>query len=215
MAFGKRPVSAAKTQPPSEAPHGRRRVIPAEMWEGEMGGFLRELGLDPNDASNLIHNQSSVEERLAHGRAQVDAKAARMMADLPIKDGKLRPFFLLPDPCWNGELGHFLMMRLELFPYDDWNVAYLAADERTALVLDIPAHPNGNIPAFVQAAEKFLRDAEAHLRRAHEETTVTQDFAKFADTVEEIRGRVKALAHHFVAQLDKAWKAQNAAAGRA
>lgn len=208
MAFGKRPVSARAPAPPAEPPHGRQRVIPAEMWEGQAGAMLRELGLDPNDESNLVHNTQSLQAKLDHGRAAVDAKVARLNEELRAKSGGagVRPFFLIPDPCWNGDMGQLLMMRLDLFPYDDWNIAFLPVDERTALSLDMPLHPNGNIPAFVQAAEKFMREADAHLRIEHARAGQTQDFARFGDVREDIRGRVRGLAHLFLTRLDETWK---------
>jgi hypothetical protein len=118
----------------------------------------------------------------------------------------MRGFSLLPDTCWNGELGQLLMMRLDLFPYDDWNMIFLPADAATAAALDMPIHPNGNVPDFVGKAEKFLGEADAHLRAAHEQATQTQDFAQFGDDLEEIRNKVKGLARAFLGELDKAWQ---------
>ncbi|GAM99082.1 hypothetical protein U91I_02720 [alpha proteobacterium U9-1i] len=197
---------------------GRTRVIPAAMWDGQAGATLRQLGMRPDDEDNLVPNQHSLEQRLAEGRAKLEAKLMRLNDDIARRTngGSVRPFFLLPDPCWNGELGHLLMMRLDLCPFDDWNIAFLPEDERTALKLDAPIHPNGNLPAFVKASAEFLAREDANLRAAHAEAMQSEDFAKFHDDREIIRRRVRALAGYFAAQLMKAWHAHNAApAGRA
>ncbi len=207
MAFGKRPVTA-RAPAPSEPSHGRTRAIPAEMWQGETGALLREIGLGANDEANLVPNADSVQARLDHGRAALDVKLERLNADVKAKTngGVLRPFFLIPDACWNGDMGHLLMLRLDLLPFEDWNVAFLPADERTALCLDAPVHPNGNIPAFEQAATIFMAQADAHLRIEHARAGQTQDFARFGDVREDLRNRVRQMATFFQTQLDEAWK---------
>jgi|CXWL01.1.fsa_nt_gi hypothetical protein len=222
MGFGKRPTTNVAMSSVPRATEtgrdGRLRVIPAEMWEGELGDMLRTLGMSPDDESNLVPNQQSLEERLALGRAQLEAKLMRVNDDIARRTngGSMRPFFLLPDPCWNGDMGHFLMMRLDLFPYDDWNVSFLPVDERTALKLDAPMHPNGNLPAFVKASEEFLTREEANLREAHAEAGRSQDFGAFGDARDQIRSRIKALAGFFHAELHKAWRHHHSPApGRA
>lgn len=225
MAFGKRKIpigqpaveSAPSNQPQAsqpavgsqpEAQHQQRKVFPDEVWQGKTGEMLRMLGMSPDDPSNLVPDANSVNARLDRDRAKFDARLAEMNRSVAAKvpGGQMRGFSLLPDPCWNGEMGHLLMMRLELFPYDDWNMIFLPVDAATAAAMDMPIHPNGNVPAFVANAEKFLRDADAHLRAAHDEASRTQDFGKFHDELEDIRDRVRALARAFLGELDKAWQ---------
>jgi hypothetical protein len=216
MSFGKRPSTSPQPQaaPLATDPHGRGRVLPGDVWEGKTGAFLRELGFDPNDESNFVPNAASVNARLDEQRAAFQAKVAKVRARIQstVKDAKIEPFSLIPDPCWNGPMGQFLLMRLELFPYEDWNIAYLPADQRTAFVMNAPPHPGGDIPAFVETATAFLAKAEAALDEAYRETGRTQDFAKFNDVRENIRARVKALAGLFAGQMMEAWKAHNARA---
>jgi hypothetical protein len=226
LAFGKRksppgqasdqatPVSEASLTPPVGQPtpaapqHQQRRVLPDEVWQGKTGEMLRTLGMSPDDPSNLIPDANSVNERLDRDRAKHEARLeeANRNAAAKVPGGRMRGFSLLPDTCWNGELGQLLMMRLDLFPYDDWNMIFLPADAATAAALDMPIHPNGNVPDFVAKAEKFLRDADAHLRAAHERAAQTQDFAQFGDDLEEIRNKVKGLARAFLGELDTAWQ---------
>lgn len=224
MAFGKRKIpigqpgveptpavqpQASQPQPAVPHPqHQQRKVFPDEVWQGKTGEMLRMLGMSPDDPSNLVPDANSVNARLDRDREKFEARLAEMNRSVAAKvpGGQMRGFSLLPDPCWNGEMGHLLMMRLELFPYDDWNMIFLPADAATAAAMDMPLHPNGNVPAFVANAEKFLRDADAHLRAAHDEASRTQDFGKFHDEMEDIRDRVRALARAFLGELDKAWQ---------
>jgi hypothetical protein len=219
MSFGKRPSTSAPPPaftPVAHDPHGRRRVFPTEIWEGKTGAFLRELGFDPNDETNFVPNAASINARLDEQRAAFEVRLANVRQRIGslVKDAQIKPFSLIPDPCWNGRMGQFLMMSLDLFPYEDWNIAYLPADERTAVVMNAPLHPNGDIPAFVETATKFLAKADAAFWEAHAEAERTQEYAKFAEAREDIRNRVKALAGLFVGQMMEAWQKHNAPAPR-
>jgi len=211
MSFGKRPVTPPlATAPPGEAanPPSRRKVFPDEIWQGQTGELLRQLGFSPDDESNLAPNAASVNARMEHGRALMEARHAQAQrnAQGAVTGAKLRPFYLIPDPCWNGASGIFLKMTLELYPYDDWNVMFLAANERTARMLDIALHPNGNVPAYVAAAERFMADAQWSLSNAHDEALRTQDFAAYEIARDETRSRVKELAAGFARQIADAWE---------
>lgn len=218
MSFGKKPPSALQPSaapappppPPSSDPHNRRKVFPDEVWQGKSGAMLRELGFSPNDESNLVPNGSSINAKLVDGKSRIDARHAQAQANAQalLRDAQLRPFYLIPDPIWNSDAGTFLMTSLDLYPYDDWNVIFLAADQRTALVMDIALHPNGNVPAFVTATEKFMADARAHMKRATEEAELTSNYAAFADTREDAQLRVKGLAMSFARSLIEAWEKQ-------
>jgi len=198
------PVAAS--QPPPQ--HQQRKVFPDEVWQGKTGEMLRTLGMGPDDPSNLVPDANSVNARLDRDREKFEARLAEMNRSVAarVPGGQMRGFSLLPDPCWNGELAHLLMMRLDLFPYDDWNMIFLPADAATAAALDMPMHPNGNVPAFVENAEQFLRVADTRLRAAHDEATRTQNFGQFGEDLEEIRDKVKGLARAFLGELDKAWQ---------
>lgn len=217
MGFGKRPPSAgAPTAPPALPPpspmaedtHARRKVLPDEVWNGPSGPMLRELGLNPNDENNLVPNAASINARLQTGKARLDERSADAQANAQtaLSDAQVRPFFLIPDPIWNSESGTFLMTSLDLYPYDDWNVVFLGGDQRTAVVMDIALHPDGDVPTFVEVAVKFMADARARLTRAHEEAEVTNDFATYADAREDMQLQVKGLAMSFARALIQAWE---------
>jgi hypothetical protein len=215
MSFGKRPstasAQAAAPPPPTGGdPHNRRKVFPDAVWHGQSGSMLRELGFSPTDESNLVPNASSINARLENGKRRIDERleAAQSNARAKMPGAQLRPFFLIPDPIWNGESGTFLMTSLDLYPYDDWNVVFLAGDERTAIVMDIALHPSGNVPTFVTAAEKFMPNARAAMKRATDEAELTSNFAAFAEAREDVQLRVKGLAMSFARALIEAWEKQ-------
>lgn len=208
MAFGKRNSFGENTAAAAQMVSPQRKIFPDEVWEGKNGEMLRMLGMSPDDASNVVPTVDSVNARNARDKAALEQKLAKINLDIAARTngGAMRGFSLLPDPCWAGELGHLLMLRLDLFPLEDWNLVLLPADMRTAQFLDLPPHPNQDIPQFVSASEKFLKDADVALRTAHAEAGRTQDFAKFGDAREEIRNKIKGLAAAFLASMDEAWK---------
>jgi hypothetical protein len=212
--FGKRSPSTGLPDAPAAAEPSRTaeapmqgNVLPDPVWEGEMSNFLRMLGMSPDDPSSLMPDANSVNARLARDREKHEARLSEINRSVAerVPGGRMRQFSLIPDSCWNGELGAFLMMRLGLFPYDDWNMIFLPADEKTADALDLPVHPNGNVPAFEEAAERLIGEGDMRLRVALAEAGRTQDFARFQDEVEEIREKVRGLAKTFLDEMDKDW----------
>jgi hypothetical protein len=154
-----------------------------------------------------------IEPRLAQGKEALAARTAEALAKAQARfaNARLRPFFLIPDPCWSGPSGLFLMSALELYPYDDWNVVFLAADAETAEALDIAPHPDGNISSFITAAEKSLPEAQAQFTHARDEAALTDNPALLADAREDVQLRVKALAMGFARTLIEAWDEQKPA----
>ncbi len=222
LPLGKPEAKAPDLDPPpleadADAPRegdapSRQRIIPTSMWDGPNGEMLRQIGMSPDDESNFVADSHSVDERLEHGKAAYEKKLAELNRSVSerIPGASMRGFWLLPDPCWKGELGRFLMMRLGLFPYEDWNLIFLPTDEKSAEALNLPPHPGRDIPAFVTSSERFLRDAEAHLSTAHDEAGRTHEFGRFQETVEEIQEKVRGLARTFLGEMDKVWENRHA-----
>lgn len=207
MSFGKRPSTSAPAEPPRPDPHGRRKVFGDEIWQGEHGALLRKLGMRPDDESNLLPNAASINAAIERSKAahQAAYAEAQRRVQSTLIDAQIRPFFLIPDAVWNGATGAWLMGVLELMPYDSWNVAYLAADERTALTLDLALHPNGDVPAFVQTAQEFMAKAQAHMEHVRRAVEQSGDFAVFSSALDDARARVEALAALFAGRIAEAW----------
>ena len=154
--------------------------------------------------------EESVDARVERDRARLEAKLAEINRDVERQTtgGRVRPYYLFGEPCWNGELGRFLMMRLQLFPYDDWNVVFLPEDERTAQLMDLPVHPGGPIPGSVEIVGQLVAEAETKLQAAMAEADRTHRFADFGATVDSIKADVWGLASYFANHIGAAaaWK---------
>ena len=191
------------------------RVLPAELWDdGPVGKLLRDLGMSPDDEANLVPTGASIDARVARDRAKHEAKLAEINRDVAQRTGggPVMPFFLIPEPCWNGDMGTFFMARLRFFPFDDWNVLFLPADERTAKIMNAPLCPYGEIPGAVDLVQAFVRESEAKLAAVHAEVDRTRNFAALAEAVDSVRAEVWGIAayiaNHIGAKWDppKSWK---------
>jgi hypothetical protein len=205
--FGKRNATAAKK---TGNPHQQQRAIPAEIWDGEMGNVLRQAGFNPDDESNLVPNAASVDARNARGRAECDAKLAEINRDVEKRaaGGQVKPYFLFHEPVWNSDIGGFLMYRLQMFPFDDWNVIFLPDDERTAKFLDLPVNPGGPIPGSTEIARQWMEESKAKLAAASAEAERTNNFAAVGETMQDIKRDVWGIASYFANHIGagEAWK---------
>jgi hypothetical protein len=211
MSFGKRPstnvAAHAQQEPPRPDPHGRRKVFPDEIWNGPHGEMLRMLGMSPGDESNLVPNAAAINAAIDASKAAHEAAFAevqkRVRSTMP--SAEIRPFSLIPDVVWNSPAGVFLMTTLNLYPYDAWNIMYLAADERTAMTLDLAPHPGKDVPAFVQASQQFMTTAQAHADKVRARIVETENWAAFTELQDDMRERVKAMAALFARRIAEAW----------
>src|SRR5262245_48607138 len=104
--FGKR-VSAPGAQPATPqpalsqlaalqgAPQPGQKIFPDELWEGETGKLLRAIGMKPDDESNIVPTQETVDERIARDKAAHEARWAELNRDVAARTsgGSVRPFF--------------------------------------------------------------------------------------------------------------------------
>lgn len=204
--FGRRKTAAASQTDEIQ----QQRIFPAELWQGPMGDVLRQIGMSPDDPSNLVPTGASIDARVASDRAKHEAKLAELNRDVARRTGggRVKAYFLFHDPCWNGETGTFLMARLRYFPYDDWNVLFLPEDERTAELMGLPVHPGGPIPGSVEVVEQLVAEAKAKLQAASAEAERTQRYADIEAIMTSIKrdvwGVASYLADHIGAR--SAWK---------
>lgn len=204
MAFGKR------TNGP-----GLAHAMPPSMWTEPPDALLanepvaapRKPATESNDASSRLRDAVFLRARLERDRAAHEAKLDginRFVAERT-DGGSVRAFSLIPDSCWRGEFTGLLTMRLGLSPYEDWNMIFLPADQRTAERLEMPVCPDSEISAFVAVAGKSLREADTRLRDAQYEAARTGDLEAFAEAKDDIRDDVRAIATHFLNLMDLAW----------
>ncbi|WP_305987127.1 hypothetical protein [Roseibium sp. MMSF_3544] len=169
--FGKRNPATAKPTNiprPSPDPDGVTRLIPKEIFSGPHGNMLRELGLGPDDPSNLVPTQESIDAEFARRRAQQDQFLEKVNAR-PLGGAKVTPFAMLPWTVWRSDHASFLMISCDYYPVDPWNTALLPQDEDASIILGLPKHPGG-YPTSYEAA---CIEAVGKIRRDHQEVYQT------------------------------------------
>ena len=203
------PQPAAAQPPQPAAPQPGQKIFPDELWEGQTGELLRAIGMKPDDESNFVPTKESIDARIARDKAAHEARWAELNRDVAARTsgGSVRPFFLIPEPCWNGELGDFLVVTLKLSPYQDWNVAFLPADECTGSMMNLPVHPDRDDPEVVKLAMGVVTAAHDHYKACYAEVDRTQEFGRFNDQVEDITDKVRGLAVKILAQYGETWQA--------
>jgi len=215
MVFGRRNASqaqaaapAARPQPAAQPQETRQQVFPAELWQGEMGDFLRQMGMNPDDEANLIPTGASFDERVARDRERHEAKLDQVNRDVQrqLPGGRMLPFFLIPEPCWNGDMGTFFMARLRFFPYDDWNVVFMPADERTARALNARMHPGYVVPGAVELVQSLVKESEGKLAAASAAADRTHDFAAFDAALNGVRADVWGVAAYIANHVGARWE---------
>ena len=67
--------------------------------------------MNPDDEQNLVPTAESIDARIARDKAAHEARWAELNRDIGAKTngGSVRPFFLIPEVCWNGDPGHLLV----------------------------------------------------------------------------------------------------------
>lgn len=183
-------------------------LIPPELWDDpKIGEMLKMLGKKPDDPDNLTLSSRDVQRMIDEGRARILRKTREINEEIEKKgarNARVRPFWLIQDNCWSGDVGHFLVYVLRLNPYDDWNVVYLPETEAGSAVLDLPIHPGGSIPVFSEYGEKQLRILQKRLMTALAQAEQNFRYGEFADAQTATIAAVKELAEYFSSLLVEA-----------
>ena len=205
--FGNKRPSIEEPKRPATPPEGQ--IFNKELFEGEMGDFLRKHGYAPDDPRNQAPNVQPLSVLLAEDFAGLRAatEAVNSVGDFPIV-----PVHLLPVSLWQGEFGPWLRQHLDLSPHRPWNVIFLPGDEKGAAALGLPVAPTvGDEPEHTDTARALLScihddyagrsapDVEASLIllrsvRTNFPATFPPDQADFSDRVREARANVRAYA---------------------
>jgi hypothetical protein len=173
-------------------------------------GFLEALGIAPDGPENVIPSQNDIDERLAKGRAALDRRVEEIHKNLRAQIGpeiKMRPFWLIPESCWQGRTGAFLLKFLDFNPYHNWNIAFLPADQLTSVIMDAPLHPGAEIPVFADAAKKFIAGCDDRQAQATMKAGQTGELHLVTAARTDAQKKIMALAMTFAAKLIEAHKA--------
>lgn len=132
-------------QPPRDS-DGKRRIFGEEIY-AKHGAFLKMLGRDINDPSNILPEEEDHQRKVQESLDRQEERRCKIEADLLAKHGcnAVRPFFVLAEPVMNSKLGLWLMRVMDLQPYEDWNLVYLPTDAPTAAAMGLPFHPGCSI----------------------------------------------------------------------
>jgi len=208
MTFGKRNgpptgATAPSFSPPRPAPSfaiGEEAAIAAAV-----APTLVPALAPAQAASYMPLDPYLVRERLEESRARLAARHEEKSrrAKERVAQAEIRPFCLIPETLWTGQWAELLSARLGLFPHDDWNIAFLAADEASAVLLDLPAHPG--TPAATDEIERYLAEAELQLATGYADAERARNFSQYAQEREEIRDKLVRLARKVLFAIDEAW----------
>jgi hypothetical protein len=205
--FGNKKPAIEEPRRPAAPPEGQ--IFNEELFEGEMGDFLRKHGYAPDDPRNQAPNVQPVSVLLAEDQAGMRraTEAVNSVSDFPIV-----PVHLMPDSLWRGEFAPWLRQHLDLSPYRPWNTIFLPGDERGAAALGLPvAPPEDNDPHQFDTARAILScihdqyagksapDVEATVMllrdvRSNYPALFPPDTADFSDRVREARAQVRVYA---------------------
>jgi hypothetical protein len=192
---------------------GKRGIQPRPVQHvigREHHHFLKSIGIDPDGPENVIPSQQDIDERLAKGRAGLDRRLEQVHKNLAARVGpeiRMRPFFLIPESCWQEETGAFLMKFLDFSPHDSWNTAFLPADQLTSAIMNAPLHPGIEIPVFADAAKKFIAECTSRVAEAAMKAGQTGEFQLVTAAKIEAKNMIIALAMTFAEKLLEAHKA--------
>jgi hypothetical protein len=168
--FGKRATAAAQ---PVQV-----QVIPSELWQGEIGQAMRDAGMRPDDAANIVTFSNAVDARVAQARVALDLRVEQENAAIARAHPgcSLAPMHIFTEMVWNGPHRQLLLETLELTPYDQWNVRLVAADQRSSERLKQPRLYAGEIPQFQDSINDLLGQLVAeHRASANFKHDMTRD----------------------------------------
>lgn len=201
--------------PPHPGPDadGVSRVIPKEIFDGEMGDFLRQCGMSPDDPSNMMATPELMQARADAAKAAQDKLVAAANAQLP-SGTTVIPWALIPWSVWGREPARFLMVTCEMFPATHWNTMLLPTDEQSAAILGLPRHPQSAIDGIEDASVRLLGELEAEFQADHRKVGEglargdTSVLAGVESTRNKYKGQVVGLAHYLGSAVfgDAAWK---------
>lgn len=202
--FGKRkPIEDPKR--PAVAPSGQ--IFNKELFEGEVGGFLRKHGYAPDDPRNQAANVQPLSVLLAEDLAGLRRATEAVNSAATYR---IEPWQLLPFELWRDEYGDWLRRYLDLSPCRPWNTIFLPGDEIGKAALGLPIAPPqcATVSEETRAMLDIIREVSAGKHpqegeavkimlagvRSNTPQLFPPDIGDFSDPVRNARADVRALA---------------------
>ena len=171
--FGRRKPSLDELKTmmqPTPDDDGVTRVFPKALWnDPKIGGFLRQMGMDPDAPKNRVTTAEQHIARFARAREALMERMAAFNRDMTAKYGhcNARPMLIIAPEIWDGPHGAFLYGQLDLCGFDEWNVLMCAGDQQTIDRCELVGHP-GSIPALTQKMTEKILSLKERYQQAHD-----------------------------------------------
>ncbi len=186
--------------PPHPGPDsdGVTRAMPKELWDGPHGDFLREIGVGPDDPSNVMPTQQSVQAKADKLIEDQNKFLARV--NEPLSE-KVVPWAMIPWSIWQQSHAHFLLVGLDFYPVHPFNTLLLPETERGELLYGLPKHLGGIPGGLEEAANRIIGEVRDAFEKSHREVTLQLQNGNLdaLDKVKEFKSRafgdVCAVAH--------------------
>lgn len=81
------------------------------------------------------------------------------------------------------KLGSWLMLKLYLLPYDDWNTVYLPTTMAMAGALGLPLHPQRDLHEFDEPIMKCVTTIQRQLARAEDALIAEKDNVQIPESI--------------------------------
>lgn len=211
--FGRRNNSPKIPPHPGPDADGVARIIPKEVFEGETGAFLRQMGFSPDEAANMMPTQASVQAKADRLGRDLDALVDKINTQL---SGGLEviPWALIPYSVWHREPATFLMVTCDFYPASRWNTMLLPANSKTAAALGLPEHPRVAVEGLEDAAVRILGELHDQFQIEHDKVGAalargdTSLLATVTNTQKKFAGQVVGIAHVLGSKVfgDEAWQ---------
>lgn len=200
--FGRRKPAPVLPPHPGADADGVARVFPKELFEGENGAFLREMGFSPDAPANILPTQSSVQARSEAVQRELDVMVASVNNELG-GTREVVPWAMVPWSVWNREPAAFMLVTCEFYPASRWNTMLLPANAETAEALGLPQHPRGAIEGLEDAAARvFTELSQQHEAKLAKVSAAlgrgqTSALAEADRGRDEVRAQAAGIARHF------------------
>jgi hypothetical protein len=161
-------ASFGKRNPPAANDAFREKTI----------ALADRVGLKTGGPDGLLRSKADHKERVARAHADLQRRTREVhdiLAPLVGPDCQMVPFFLIPESCWTGETGQYLVEFLGLAPYGAWNTAFLPGNAWTAALVGTPLHPGAEAGDFTATIKKLILDSKKETGIAVETAGKTGD----------------------------------------
>lgn len=215
MMFGRNRLKPTLEKAEPVAPSPVTPITNGDGLGADIENTLHRVMVAVHEQAPHIPISAELETRFAMGQKTLQIMQVEVQRTLNRLSEKLKmwPYFMIPDTCWNGDSGLFLLKFLEFDPFAPWNIRFLADDTRIALMSDTPVRPTGDVPSVTQTSVNLIAALHTEMKATHAETALTEEFGAFGDKVDRIKSDVKQLARDNSAELNRLWYARVRAGG--